>query len=258
MPEEQSGGLGLRFRLPRKSGEAAKNTEPENEESSSAEKAAESPASSDAKNTPQGKNPTMMAPQNPGAGPITPTVLSQQIATQTGAIAQEVAQLRLEIELMQQAFVEISEHESNQSKVFDVLHRELSEYKSDFIYEHLKPVIRHLLFLYDSLEQFEAEVEPFQRQEKDERRAVLSPSLVRQNIQHFRDQLIEALHICEVELMERPEGAFDPKLHKALEVVRVPSDQDNTVQRVVRSGWYFRGHVFKAAEVVVGRSNVQP
>ena len=257
MPEEQSGGLGMRFRLPKRSGEAAKNTETEKEESpksSAAEKTTESSTSSDAKNTPQGKNPTMMSTQNPGAGPITPTILSQQIATQTGAIAQEVAQLRQEIELMQQAFAEISEHESNQSKVFDVLHRELSEYKNDFIYEHLKPVVRHLLFLYDSIEQFDGEVEPFERQ--DERRMVLSPSLVRQNLQHFRDQLLEALHICEISLMERPEGAFDPKLHKALDVVKVPANQDNTIQRVVRNGWYFRGHIFRPAEVVVGRSNV--
>ena len=263
MPEEQSSGLGMRFRLPKRSGEAAKeaakNTETEKEESpksSAANKAAEpSTSSSDAKNTPQGKNPTMMSTQNPGAGPITPTILSQQIANQTGAIAQEVAQLRQEIELMQQAFVEISEHESNQSKVFDVLHRELSEYKNDFIYEHMKPVVRHLLFLYDSIEQFDGEVEPFERQEKEERRVVLSPGLVRQNLQHFRDQLIEALHICEISLMERPEGAFDPKLHKALDVVKVPANQDNTIQRVVRNGWYFRGHIFRPAEVVVGRSN---
>jgi molecular chaperone GrpE (heat shock protein) len=55
--------------------------------------------------------------------------------------------------------------------------------------------------------------------------------------------------------MERPTGAFDPKLHKALDVVKVPANQDNTIQRVVRNGWYFRGHVFRAAEVVVGRSN---
>ncbi len=253
MPDEQSSGLGLRFRLSRLMGEPSKETDSEadvplKDQNTRADSA------SDAKSASQGKNPAMTPSQNaPGSGPITPTILSQQIATQTNTIAHEVAQLRQEIELMQQAFVEISEHESAQSKVFDVLHRELGAYKNDFIYEHLKPVIRQLLFLYDSFELFEAEVLPFERAENNEIRVTLSPSHVRQNIQHFRDQLIEALHICQVSLMEMPEGQFDPKLHKALDIVKVPPEQDNTIQRVVRSGWYLRGHLFRAAEVVVGR-----
>ena len=262
MSQEQSSGFGLRFRLPRLTGNVANNTNAENAEAeNTAEKEQTSAASApdreiNVHTVPQGKNPTMTpSPNAPGTGPITPTVLSQQISTQTGAIAQEVSRLRQEIELMQQAFVEISEQETAQSKVFDVLHRELSAYKNDFIYEHLKPVIRQLLFLYDSLELFEEEVLPFERAETEEQRAILSPSHVRQNIQHFRDQLIEALHICEVTLMEQPEGQFDPKLHKALDIENVPPEQDNTIQRVVHSGWYLRGHVFRAAEVVVGRSN---
>lgn len=259
MSEEQSSGLGLRFRLPRLTGDAAKNNESTTEAPPVTENQSKEPAphaGTAAKAVAQGKAPAMTPSQNaPGAGPITPTVLSQQISTQTGAIAQEVGRLRQEIELMQQAFVEISEHESNQSKVFDVLHKELGDYKNDFIYEHLKPIIRQLLFLYDSLEIFEEEILPFEREEVNERRQVLSPSRVRQNTQHFRDQLIEALHICQVTLMERPSGQFDPKLHKALEIVKVPPEQENSIQRVVRSGWYLRGHIFRAAEVVVGRSN---
>lgn len=262
MPEEQGSSLGLRFRLPRLTGDAAKNNEsgaetPVNEKNNPAEAATDE--DSNAKTAAQGKNPAMTpspnAPNAPGAGPITPTILSQQISTQTGAITIELNRLRQEIELMQQAFVEITEQESNQSKVFDVLHKELGEYKNDFIYEHLKPVIRQLLFLYDSLEVFEEEVIPFEREEGNERRQTLSPGRVRQNVQHFRDQLIEALHICQVTLMERPEGQFDPKLHKALDVVKVPANQDNTIQRVVRQGWYLRGNIFRPAEVVVGRSN---
>ncbi len=259
MAEEQSSGFGLKFRLPRLTGEVAKksdSTEETTTDDSNNMAGSATEAKPAAKTVPQGKNPVMTPSQNaPGAGPITPTVLSQQISTQTGAIAQEVARLRQEIELMQQAFVEISEHESNQSKVFDVLHKELGEYKNDFIYEHLKPVIRQLLFLYDSLELFEEEVRPYEHTENDERRQTLSASHVRQNVQHFRDQLIEALHICEVTLMEKPEGQFDPKFHKALDVVKVPPEQENTIQRVVRSGWYLRGHIFRVAEVVVGRSN---
>lgn len=267
MAEEQSSGIGLRFRLPRLSGDAAKNTDTENVKSDDAEaqpekatpsktagKAApgKAPAAADP-STPQGKTSPMMASQTPpGTGPITPTILSQQIATQTGLISDELVRLRTEIELMQHAFVELGERESNQEKVFDLLHKELSDYKNDFIYEHLKPVIRPLLFLYDSLEQFDDELQPFVR-DTDERRQMLSPKLVGENMKYFQDQLVEALQVCEVTMMQKPQGQFDPKLHKAVDVVAVTPDKDNTIQRVVRTGWYLRGQLFRPAEVVVGR-----
>ena len=161
------------------------------------------------------------------------------------------AVLRSDVELLQHAFVELGNRESQQEKVFNVLHKELGEYKNDFIYEHLKPVIRPLLFLYDSLEQFEGEVEATLTEATTTH--TLTPQLVRDNVVHFRDQLVEALQVCEVTIMEQPEGAFDPKLHKAVQVVAVEAEQDNQVQRVVRSGWYLRGQVFRPAEVVVGR-----
>jgi molecular chaperone GrpE (heat shock protein) len=270
MPEERSGGTGLRFRLPKRNNET-NESKPASESSlvssvgpadSAVTNPADTPeqvgAQASGAASQQVATSSMMASQNaPGPGPITPTILSQQITTQTNAIAQEMARLRSEIELMQRAMVELGERESNQAKVFDVLHKELGDYKNDFIYEHLKPVIRPLLFLYDSLVQFEAEVEPFERMEGEERRQILSPNMVKENARYFQDQLIEALRVCEVTLMEQPEGTFNPKLHKAVDVVAVPPEQDNTIQRVVRAGWYLRGHLFRPAEVVVGRSSLQ-
>ncbi len=147
----------------------------------------------------------------------------------------------------------MSDHEKTHEKVFDTLHAELSSYKNDFIYEHLKPVVRPLLFLFDSLEQFEEEITRLEPPAQEERRQEFSPRLVRENLHYFREQLVEALRICEVTQMDKPEGAFNPKLHKAVEVVPVAADQDNTVQRVVRSGWYLNGQLLRPAEVVVGR-----
>jgi molecular chaperone GrpE (heat shock protein) len=76
---------------------------------------------------------------------------------------------------------------------------------------------------------------------------------MRHHISFFRDQLVEALHICEVTPIEKPEGHFDPRLHKAIDTVQVEPEEDNVVQRVVRSGWYLNGHVFRPTEVVVGK-----
>jgi len=261
MPEEQSGASGLRFRLPKVFSDSQdKGQENENAgEAAQTTSGATSPAQRNAGTPAQAPQPGMATPQNaPGPGPITPTILSQQITTQTGHLMEELASLRADVELLQQAFVELTDRESTQEKVFDALHSELREYKNDFIYEHLKPVIRPLLFLFDSMDQFEEELQPFERAEGQERRQALSPKLIGDNVRFFRDQLIEALQVCEVTLMDRPSGQFDPKIHKAVEVVEVPPEQDNTIQRVVRSGFYLREHLFRPAEVVVGRNQTRP
>ena len=262
MPEEQGGASGSRFRLP--VARATKQTAGQAAGQSSGQAAAQAadanlPAIRDSSTPAQVTHPGMANLQNVpgpggGPGPITPTVLSQQISSQTGQIAEEVSALRADVQLLHEAFLALSDRESHQEKVFNVLHKELGDYKNDFIYEHLKPVIRPLLFLFDSLEQFEEEVLRFERPDTEERRQVLNPRLVHDNIHYFRDQLIEALLVIEVTLMERPTGQFDPKLHKAVDVVEVPPEQDNTIQRVVRSGFYLRDQLFRPAEVVVGRS----
>jgi molecular chaperone GrpE (heat shock protein) len=168
---------------------------------------------------------------------------------------QELRQLQRNVEEISCALRELNERESAQDKVFSALYDELQGYKNDFIYERLKPMVRSLLFLFDSLEQFDAELAQRELDERatEEHRQAVSPDTVRHNIAFFRDQLVEALHICEVTPMEKPEGQFDPRLHKAIEIIQVSTDQDNVVQRVVRSGWYLNGHVFRPAEVIVGK-----
>ena len=110
------------------------------------------------------------------------------------------------------------------------------------------------MFLYDSLEQFDAEIALYERPTNGERRQVgLSPQLVRENIGFFRDQLVEALRICEVAPMESPKGAFNPRMHKVIDVVPVEASQDGMIQRVVRSGWYLNGQLLRSAEVIVGK-----
>jgi molecular chaperone GrpE (heat shock protein) len=38
-----------------------------------------------------------------------------------------------------------------------------------------------------------------------------------------------------------------------IDTVTVDVEQDNMIQRVVRSGWYLNGRVFRPAEVVIGK-----
>lgn len=152
----------------------------------------------------------------------------------------------------------ISERDTAGERVFNTLHAELSDYKKDFIYEHLKPVVRPLLFLYDSMEQFEDEIGRFDATGAEspaiERNGVMPTRVVRQNTVYFREQLVEALRICEVTPMDDPKGVFNPRFHKAVAVVPVEAERDGQVLRVVRSGWFLNGHLLRPAEVEVGKN----
>ena len=170
-------------------------------------------------------------------------------------VAAELAEMRDEIERLTEQVTQVNERESSLERVFDTLHAELSDYKNDFLYEHLKPVVRPLLFLFDSIEQFDGEVAMTQNATPNPAPApgTLAAVVVRENVEYFRDQLVEALQVCEVTIMEAPRGAFNAKFHKAVDVMPVEREKDGTIVRVVRSGWFLNGQLLRPAEVVVGK-----
>ena len=175
--------------------------------------------------------------------------------SRSSVVAAELAEMREEIERLTEQVTQVNERESSLERVFDTLHAELSDYKNDFLYEHLKPVVRPLLFLFDSIEQFDTEVAMTQTVNANPTATpgTLAAAVVRENVEYFRDQLVEALQVCEVTLMEAPRGAFNAKFHKAVDVMPVAREQDGTIVRVVRSGWFLNGQLLRPAEVVVGK-----
>ena len=178
-----------------------------------------------------------------------------QTPSRSSIVAAELSGLRDEIERLTQQITQVNEREGSLERVFDTLHAELSDYKNDFLYEHLKPVVRPLLFLFDSIEQFDSEVAMTQDAGPNPTATpgTLAAFVVRENIAFFRDQLVEALQVCEVTIMEAPRGAFNSKFHKAVDVMPVEREKDGTIVRVVRSGWFLNGQLLRPAEVVVGK-----
>lgn len=168
---------------------------------------------------------------------------------------EELDEVAARIDDLHALLAEINDRGLAQDKVFNTLHNELQDYKNDFIYEHLKPVLRPLLFLFDSMEQFDGEMQVIERNlPADAKITGAPPKVVCENVRFFREQLVEALRICEVTPMQIPEGRYDPRLHKPLGTEPVPPDQEGVVQRVVRSGWFLNGRVFRPAEVIVGKA----
>ncbi|HVF09167.1 MAG TPA: nucleotide exchange factor GrpE [Abditibacteriaceae bacterium] len=203
-----------------------------------------------------GAAPNATPPKNDAASKnsqATGAALAEVVADPSEAILGELHGMQMHLEQVADMVAAISERESSLEKVFNTLHTELTDYKNDFIYEHMKPVVRPLLFLYDSLEQFDKEVALYERPE-ERRQSGLAPSLVRENLAFFREQMVEALRICEVTLMDPPQGNFNPRLQKAVDVVPVDISQDNTILRVVRPGWFLNGQLLRPAEVIVGKA----
>lgn len=156
--------------------------------------------------------------------------------------------LRDELNDMRQMLARITERNTVEQRVFDTLHSELKDYKNDFFYERLKPIVRPLLFLHDSIEQLDCELAARETADEQLKRDVT------ENIQFLRTQLTEILAICEVTPITETRGRFDPAIHKAVESVQVAPEEDNTIQRVVRSGWYLNGTLLRPVEVVRGRA----
>ncbi len=182
-----------------------------------------------------------------------PAPTSAKVAV-PGDMASQIAAMTEMLHGLSAQVAHVNERETSLERVFDALHSELADYKNDFLYEHLKPVVRPLLFLFDSLEQFDGEVAMAEATLTAESRSeLLSPPIVRENIRYFRDQLIEALRTCEVTIMDAPRGNFNAKFQKAVDIMPVPQAEDNQILRVVRSGWFLNGQLLRPAEVVVGK-----
>jgi len=171
------------------------------------------------------------------------------------ARGQNIVSLREQVTEMKSELNTINNRGSDTQHVFDALHAELNDYKRDFIYEHMKPLLRPLLFLFDSIDSFDKEIERYEGAQSEQNLPpdALRATKVRQNIAFLREQLVEALQVCEVEPMSLPTGAFDPKTQKAIESVPVEAAYDGQIVQVIRIGWTMQGHILRPAEVIIGK-----
>jgi molecular chaperone GrpE (heat shock protein) len=197
-------------------------------------------------------NPEVEAPENSSSPIATPAPIAAPAQAPAATPPEvELQELRETVSEIHRVLSEVADRGSAQERVFDTLHSELQDYKNDFIYEHLKPVLWPLLFLFDSLEQYAREIVgrvSATGTQQVEAKEVLD------HLKFFRGQLVESLRICEVTPMKQPSGPLDPKCHKGIgtEIVQDP-EEENTVRRVVRTGWFLNGKVLRHAEVIVGK-----
>ena len=199
-------------------------------------------------------------PPQPAPAGGAPPALPPEFLDYIEAMGQNIAFLREQLGEVRGELSALNGRGSDSQRVFEALHDELNDYKRDFIYEHMKPLLRPLLFLYDSLDSFDQEMKLYEDNQRGQTLAAdaLQGTKVRQNLAFLRDQLIQALSVCEVEPLPIPTGAFDPKQQKAIDTAPVAPELDGTIINVIRIGWTMHGHLLRPAEVVLGKNNSHP
>ena len=145
---------------------------------------------------------------------------------------------------------------SNNQCQFDALHKEMVGYKEEFIFKFLEPVIRDLLPVYDSFVALESQLRDILNAQEEVRSGNLTD--FQQHLENVRLQLVEALRRQHVLPYQNPESRkkLDEELHKTVDAIEVDTAEKHLeIATVHKSGFYWRGKVFRPAEVTVYRYN---
>jgi molecular chaperone GrpE (heat shock protein) len=137
-------------------------------------------------------------------------------------------------------------------RLFDSMHRELKEYRDNFLHESLqKPFIRDLIVLFDDLTALLGQLKSASKTEN--KRGSLKHSA--DNLENTIHGLIEILHRLEVTEIA-PKEMVDLALHKV--VSYEPADfaeEDGRIVMRLKRGFLWRDKVLRPEEVIAKRYN---
>jgi molecular chaperone GrpE (heat shock protein) len=137
-------------------------------------------------------------------------------------------------------------------RLFDSMHRELKEYRDNFLHESLqKPFIRDLLTLFDDLTALSTQLKNANK--GDAKRGSLKHSA--DNLENTIGGLVEILHRLEVTEIA-PKDVVDLALHKV--VSYEPTDfaeEDGHIVMRLKRGFLWRDQVLRPEEVIAKRYN---
>ena len=142
---------------------------------------------------------------------------------------------------------------ANQNKMFDVIHREMKEYKENFLLEAIhKPIIQNLIGFYDNFKLIESQLNDILNETEGIRSDDLSQ--FQKNLENMRFELEEILYRLDVTPYEERLETLDQKLHKTLGTKPADNpEQDRKVAEIHKIGFYWRDKVFRPEEVTIFR-----
>ena len=161
----------------------------------------------------------------------------EKIEAQTTAISVQLHEL-------QQQFVSKIQKDSSQKQAFDKLYEEMRQYKDDFIFAAMRPILADLLLLYDNMVRAE-------RNWEDDRG--------REIIADLREELVEILYRQDVEPICIADNAtLDRRRQRVIQTVATnDACEDGQIVRVVREGFLRGERVLRPQEVVCKKSRQQ-
>lgn len=143
-------------------------------------------------------------------------------------------------------------------RMFDALYEELKGYKDGFLLESVhKPIIRDLITLYDDLTRTHRQLQEAGA-ESSRLPAEVSNKLFERlktmdtNVEHNIEFIVEVLARLEVTMLPLGSGKLDKQTQRAVAVeVAEDPDDDGSIVRVVKRGFYWKDRVLRAEEVVI-------
>jgi molecular chaperone GrpE (heat shock protein) len=143
-------------------------------------------------------------------------------------------------------------------RMFDALHEELKGYKDGFLLESVhKPIIRDLISLYDDLSTIHRQMQDAVLDAAKLPSAVANKLLERlktmdTNIEHNCEFIVEVLARLEVSMLPVGSGKLDKQTQKAVAVeIAEDPDADGDIVRVAKRGFFRKGQVLRAEEVII-------
>ena len=188
--------------------------------------------------------------------------LNAHVQTVEIALSKQIEQLGAMIPLSEP--VDLAEHfqkideqlaairtsEGVNQRLYDSLHEELLKYRDNFLHESLqKPFIHDLILLFDDLSGLSEQLRTAVKGQHD------SVAQWRDNLENAIHSLVEIFHRLDVKEIE-PQESVDRAIHRV--VSYEPADfaeEDGRIVMRVKRGFYWRGKVIRAEEVIAKRFN---
>ena len=143
-------------------------------------------------------------------------------------------------------------------RMFDALHEELKGYKDGFLLESVhKPIIRDLISLYDDLLAIHGQMQDAVADAAKLPSEVANKLLERlktmdTNVEHNCEFILEVLARLEVSMLPKGTGKLDKQTQRAVAVeIAEDPDEDGHVVRSIKRGFFWKGRVLRAEEVII-------
>jgi molecular chaperone GrpE (heat shock protein) len=143
-------------------------------------------------------------------------------------------------------------------RMFDALHEELKGYKDGFLLESVhKPIIRDLISLYDDLstihrQMHDALAEAVKLPVEPSVKLLEHLKTMDTHIEHNCEFIVEVLARLEVVMLPVGSGKLDKQTQRAVAVEMAEDpDDDGNIVRCVKRGFFWKGRVLRAEEVII-------